>query len=259
MASDTIDGLSRSERESLVAQFYGRPVISSQRITELVERAVAEGQGLSLVRVGDVVSSLLCQRFGAIQIWSFLGIPKPPPPAFLSELAETVKNATILGLTHRRPFAKWVARYLKEEAIEPLYLTESFVNDTLFAEGYLHTLMRRRRVALVGRAAAGSAERLVGQGLRPQLIADLNDWQGLDRAQQQLLDLTAEWDVALVGAGLAGRLLCRRLAQNGKVALDIGHVLDGIARPDIWERPNRRQLFRQAHKAQKRSQQEGSP
>lgn len=258
MASDRIDGLSRSERESLVVQFYGRPVISLQRIMELVDRAVAEGQGLSLVRVGDVVSSLLAQRFGAIQIWSFLGIPNPPPPSFLSELGETVKRATILGLTHRRPFAQWVARYLKREGIVPPHLTESFVNDALFAEGHLHTLMRRHRVALVGRAAAGGAERLAGQGLRPRVIIDLDNWQELDQAQQHLLDRGAEWEVALVGAGLAGRLLCRRLAQADRVALDVGHVLDGIAQPDIWNRPNRRQLFRQAHKAQKRIE-EGSP
>lgn len=256
VSADRIDGLTRTERERRVASYYGRQLIGLDQLVDLVDQAVVQKDGFSLVRVGDVVSSLLCERFRAIQIWSFLGIPNPPPPAFLRELHQAVRKADILGLTHRRPFAHWVAGYLKQESIAPPYVTESFVNDSLYAEGHLHDLLRRYRVALVGRSASEGATRLAEQGIKVAAICDLPDWKGLSMAEQQLLDGGIRWDVALVGGGLAGRLLCSRLAGAGRVALDIGHALDGFADPQTWERPDRRQRFRQAYKRKPQQKEE---
>lgn len=253
MASARIDGLSPAEREQLVAKFYGRELITTDQITDRVSKAIASGEGLSLVRVGDVVSSLLCERYDAIQIWSFLGIPKPPTPAFMAELRAAVDGAHILGLTHRRPFAQWLSKYLHQHGITPPAVTESFVNDSLFAQGHLHRLIRSHRVALVGRAAQEGARRLAEAGLPVALAEPLEAYDELPLALSHLQIKSSQFDLALVGAGIAGRLLCVELAKGShKVALDVGHVLDGIVHPETWEQPDRRRRIRQAYAARSR-------
>lgn len=244
---DRIDGLSRAERSERINQLYGHQPITPAQVIDLIDQAVSHRQRLSLVRVGDVMADLVTGHLGAITIWDFIGIPKPPPQPFLDALRQSLRRADILGLTHRRPHAQWVAAYLRQNHISPTYVADSFVNDSLLADGAIHDLIRRYRVGLVGRSAEAAAQKLAEQGLSVATTCGLEQWQDFAAARQSLV--TAAWEVLLVGAGEPGRILCTDLAtESNRVALDVGHVLDGLAHPTLWERGNRRQLFRRMYR-----------
>lgn len=247
MTGDRIDGLTRVERAERISQLYGHQPLTPAQVVDLIDQAVSHRQGLSLVRVGDVMADLVTGHLGAIQIWDFIGIPKPPPQPFMEALRLSLRRAGILGLTHRRPHAQWVAAYLRQNQISPPYVADSFVNDSLLADGAIHELIRRYKVGLVGRSADAAARKLAEQGLSVAATCPLDEWQDFAAARQALA--ASAWEVLLVGAGEPGRILCTELAQaKASVALDVGHVLDGLAHPTLWERGNKRLLFRRMYR-----------
>lgn len=250
---DRIDGLSREQREALIERLYGRKPEQPDVVMDMIHRAVSHKQGLSLIRVGDVMADLVTGHLASIQIWSFIGIPQPPPQEFLDALIEALQSADILGLTHRMPHARWFEAFLRREQIRPPYVADSFLNDALLANGAISELFNRYRVGLVGRSAEAAARQLAAQGLHVAVTASLDDWNDYSSVCQTLFRSASTWDVLLVGAGESGRILCARLArQASKVALDVGHVLDGLAYPDLWEKANRRLLYRRMYIQKKR-------
>lgn len=248
MTGDRVDQMTREEREARVEILYGLKPIPPTQLMDLVSQAVAQQQGLSLVRSGDVMATLLSGRPSSIGIWSFIGVSYPPPQEFLTQLLGALRGADIVGLTHRSPYAGRLAGFMTREAIVPPYVVESFVNDALLAEGHLHDLIRQYLVVLVGRSASAAAGQLSAAGLTVAGHVSLGDWSELPRVSQQLLASAHTWDVALIGAGESGRILATHLARHAqKVALDIGHAMDGIAHPEIWQSDRRRQIYRQMY------------
>lgn len=196
------------------------------------------------------MTSLLCGRWFRLRgrVWSFLGMPYPPPPELLREVQFAVANADILGVSKYWLHSRLVRRYLRMNGICPRYVTHAFINDDLHDGGHLHNLIYRYRVALVGRSASEASQRLRQQGLEVVTTFDLDGWHRVSELYHELASHATQWDIVLSGAGVPGRILCAKLARyRNKVALEIGHAMDGLAHPDVWWSTDRRTTFKRMY------------
>lgn len=240
----------RWKREQVIRRIYRRRPVSPDRLIALARRSLKLKRGFALVRAGDYSARLLAGKWRRIRapMWRFLGIPCPPPRRLIRELQFTYRRADVVGLTHLAKFAPWLARTLRLRRIRPRLVADSFINDTLFETGRLWRLIRGRRVVLVGRQAKHAARRLSRLGYRVVAAHNLDGWHNVSPLYRQLQSTAGDWDLVLSGAGLPGRILCTRLARRlNKVALEIGHVMEGIARPHLWRHPRRRQVFKRRY------------
>lgn len=226
----------RKRKRSRVLNVYGRRPVSARFIWALVNRAVVAGRGLSLIRAGDMVTLILARKPERIKprVFPFLGIPNPPPEEVRRGLHRAIATADVLGVNELRgPYrgAEGLHRYLRRYRIRPRYLTKAYINDELYLRGYVRQWIRRHRPVLVGRAAPAAAQRL-NLGL-PAL--SLADWSETRTVFEKIVAEHHDRQLVLVGAGIPGRILCGWLKREGYVAVEIGHVMDALAHPDVLD------------------------
>ena len=226
-------------------EIYGTEPAHQKQVYEMILEALNNKTPLSLIRAGDIVTLTLSDksRFIRPEVFDFLGISYPPPAELVDKLHHAIVEATILGVTTfkgRTGIAEQLKAYLDENCeAEPL-LTHSFINDDLYDDGFLNKLINNYRVVFIGRAAPLAAARYGCEGFV------LDHWTNVDEVKEKL---PSEWDLALVGAGIPGRILCNELRRQGKVAIEIGHIMDALAYPNVWamsDKAYRRQAFKNA-------------
>ncbi|NMB39577.1 MAG: hypothetical protein GX994_08450 [Firmicutes bacterium] len=224
---------------------YGVEPASADSIFALIKQAINNRAPFSLVRAGDIVTLVLTEQHDLIRpiVFDFLGIPNPPPPQLTAELKCAISETDVLGptiFTGRTKIAERLKDYLDNHQIKPSILTWPFICDRLYKAGYIQQLIDDYQVIFVGRSAPIAAEHYNVRAYT------LGSWFELDEVEKQL---SKDCDLVLVGAGIPGRILCSRLKRQGKVALDIGHIMDALAYPDVWEKSDkvyRRRAFKNA-------------
>ncbi|GAB7388346.1 hypothetical protein BSNK01_21830 [Bacillaceae bacterium] len=236
-----------SVRTRIIRERYGREPLKAKTVYKMFAKAVSRRQGVSLIRLGDVMAKLLSKRdlSSLRDVSSFLGIPFPPPRKLLRDLEDAVQNATVVGVTHFPRRIRQIRHFMQKKNWQPPFLTDSFINDQLYDGGYLHKLIRRHRVALIGRSAPAAARRLRENHLRIPLAITLRNAAQIDTVLGILERRQEKWDLAMVGASVPGRILCVRIARTlNKPALDIGHMLDAFADPGDWQNHHNRKRYK---------------
>lgn len=235
-----------NKRRILMERLYRRSVLRPEQVYGLINYSI-KTKAISVIRLGDVMAKLLSKRdLSTLEsVAPFLGIPYPPSPSLLSDLDRSVRLADVVGVTYFPRRARQLLKFMKKKKWSPKYLTDSFINDLMYDHGYLHALIRDHRVALVGRSAKAAAKKLKKQNLHIALTVDLNHYDHLREAFHVLKTNKDNWDIALVGASVPGRILCVALAkQLNKTSFEIGHMMDALAHPKQWKKHHDRAKFK---------------
>jgi hypothetical protein len=253
---------------ALASQFYNAyytPERAQDRLRALIEAARAR-QPFSMIRVGDMETRLLgfgrapheraSLRQEAAALAQHTGVDPmrlswPALWAVQEELAAACRDADVLG-THRHTVnVAWsdaACRVLPQWglAYEPAELDVVF-NAEVLDQGFLLPLLGGRRVLLVGNPAPRFAELLrddayrrrfatAGMPREAPVIADAvfvphqgdAAWRALPALWRRIE--TCDFDLALVAASVAGKLLCARIKRaRGAVALDVGWSMQFLA------------------------------
>lgn len=223
-----------------ISQTYVRPCLSLDAVASRIKIALEKKEPLSLTRLGDVMTRILSPRSELKSrlrdIGPFAGISYPLDGGWMKRLVEALRAADILGLTTLPAYSRLLAEALRHWGLNPPAICEAFVMDALFRQKKLIPLLEGGRVFLVGRSAAVAAAKLPAKGIEVVGSITLEGLTDLDRVLAALLGPgNPNWDVVLVGAGVPARILCPEVSRHtGRVALDIGHVMDFLANPDIY-------------------------
>ncbi|CAG7628667.1 GT-D fold domain-containing glycosyltransferase [Paenibacillus allorhizosphaerae] len=240
--------LSSKKRIKIIKAKYGRKPIGAKKVYRLLKRSIRKRRPISVIRLGDVMAKLLARHNikSLKSVSKFLGIKLPPSRKLLKKIDRSVRSAHIVGLSHYKGSARLIRAYMRKTKWRPPVVTDSFINDRLYEGGYLRRLLRRYRVALVGRAAPEAAERLKGRGYRIPLTVSLDHARELRRAQSVLRRHRKKYDLVFVGGGVPGRILCTRVAKKvRRSAVEIGHMMDAFSHPHAWSKKgDNRKVFK---------------
>lgn len=220
------------------------PLLTPDQVYDRLEQSISEGQPLSLIRLGDGELLTLAQRAGLSdreirksgKFLSYAGVTIPDLAA-RDLLVEAVRHASIVGVPKsRRPHFQPLMRSAFSAhgiALDELQLTESTINYSLYDSGLLQRLLRGRKVLLIGNVASRLGKVLQGHGVAVSgIVSPVN---GMKDVHRRLAAAGGcEFDIALVAAGVPAVVIADRLARYcGKVAIDIGHLADLIARRKV--------------------------
>ncbi|WP_367748649.1 GT-D fold domain-containing glycosyltransferase [Ammoniphilus sp. 3BR4] len=228
-------------------QLYQRKLLQPDHVFRLLHLSVKKKKPISVIRLGDVMAKLLARKdiYTLKDVSPFLGIPYPPPPKLLRALEHSVRHATVVGVTYFPNRAKQLMQFMQAKQWKPKLITDSFINDQLYENGYLHELIRTHRVALVGRSAEKAAKQLRKKNLHVAITVNLEHSRMLPQTFSFLKQKRNKWDIALVGASVPGRILCVHLTRRlKKTSVEIGHMMDALADPKEWKKHHDRMRFK---------------
>lgn len=217
------------------------PLLHPEEVYGRMEHALASGQPLSVVRLGD--GELLALAHDTVlpleevrQKGRFLtnaGMTLPDPQA-RDMLAQSLRSAGIIGIPHSRlpTFQGLLFPVLRHYGISyrSLTLTTSTINYALHEHGLLQQLLHGRRLLLIGDRAPELADVLRASAALniTAVISPVHGFHDIPRVMAEAAG--CEFDLAVVASGIPAVVICERIAsQLGKVALDFGHLADKLA------------------------------
>ncbi len=210
-----------------------------------MEHALAVGQPLSVVRLGD--GELLALAHDTVlpleevrqkgRFLSTAGMQLPDPQA-RDMLADSLRMAGIIGIPHSRlpTFQGLLFPVLRYYGLSyrSLTLTTSTMNYALHEHGLLQQLLPGKRLLLIGNRAPELANMLLASASLTiaGVISPVRGFSDIPRVMQEAA--ICEFDLALVASGIPAVVICERIAsQLGKVALDFGHLADKLVSGEI--------------------------
>lgn len=213
---------------------YPKPLKPARWVFSQALTALKKSKGFSLIRLGDGEALTIAHDklvpYSEIPHWlknGYVGI-RLPNKSIVSRLLAVIKKADIVGVpiedwNHFKPLMLRIMAYYN---FVPENLCYSRINFHLHDSRLLHKLISGQKIIVVGRKAKESVK-FFRKHTKDVKYYSLDNISELDSAFQKIkMDL--DFSIALVAAGIPAKILCVRLAKLGKVALDIGHVLDAI-------------------------------
>lgn len=215
------------------------PLLSPAETALALRGALDNAQPFSIVRLGDgelltLAHDIVISVEEAKNRGPFLPYAGVELPAYdiREKLASAIRRADIIGVpVARHPsFQGLLFPVLAHYQLNPagLRLTSSTVNYALAEEGLLLSLLRGRRVLIIGDRAEGLASVLQRQGI--QITGLVTPVRGVYDAEAAVQEASGySFDIALVAAGIAAVLICTEIAGRlGKCALDFGHLANKL-------------------------------
>lgn len=239
--------LNSAQRVRIIKKSYGRQPIGPNAVYRKVVRSIGSKKAISVIRLGDVMAKLLARRnVKSLQYVSeFLGVKLPPSKRLNAELDRAVRSADVVGLSHYPNSIKYIKAYMRRTGWRPPYIADSFINDQLYEKGHLQRMIRRYKVALVGRAAAAAAQQIRKHGMHVSLTVSLDNADQIPAVMRRLRASRGKFNLVLVGASVPGRILCSKIkTQLHVTAIEIGHMMDALSSPKDWRKPNNRMRFK---------------
>ncbi|MDF2962816.1 MAG: hypothetical protein K0S39_4551 [Paenibacillus sp.] len=239
--------LNSTKRVKIIQRRYGRKALGPEAVYMKVTQSISRKKAISVIRLGDVMAKLLARRNirSLYYVSEFLGVKLPPSRRLNNQLDQAVKTSDVVGLSHYKKSIRLIKRYMKRTGWVPPFIADSFINDQLYEKGLLQLLIRRYRVALVGRASAAAAKQLRLQGLRIPLTVNLDNADQIPVVMKILKKYRGRYDLVLVGASVPGRILCSKIKSELNItAVEIGHMMDALSSPKDWGKPNNRMRFK---------------
>ncbi len=216
-------------------------IMDEKQVYRRIEEAFNKKSSLSIVRLGDGEALTLAQDkampVAEVAKRSFLryaGVNVPDLKG-RDRLAFSVRKAGIVGIpVNLMPdFLPLLLEAFKALHINPcsMDLTNACINYFLYRSGRLKRFLLDYRpgVLVVGNKGKGLSRVLRKEGIPVSgTISPVFGLGDIDRVLRHSREY--QYDVALVGAGVAAVAICERIASlQNKIAIDIGHVADSIA------------------------------
>ncbi len=151
------------------------------------------------------------------------------------DLLEALRTTDIIGFhaswsdsEDDRSAAEMTKKLLLNFGLEPTNVCSAFLTYEMIKSERFWECLRNRRVALVGRRAEEACPAFVDKGVDIVYTAGFEGYEDIERVYGEL-SKRADWDVALLSAGIPATILAPRLAnQTKRVVIDFGHALDRL-------------------------------
>ncbi len=209
-------------------------MVSTHQVLKLIDLAIFQKKGFSLARfgIGEITyltskaSTVLVQQFEHYK--SYAGMTCSSEEIRM-QLIQALKTTDIAGLipTSRLDFwGKITWEVLQDIQFTPPKVCCAWVMHDSVREGMFWEWIRDKKIVLVGRRSEHAKPFFQRQGVQVVGTINLEGYKDLDKAQNYLVQ-PADWEIALISAGIPATILAPRIAKTtGKVAIDFGHALD---------------------------------
>lgn len=215
---------------------YHKPFLSVDQIHSKIVKALIEKQGFSLIRVGDGETRVMAHgdliSDDSIPNWiTYTGVTLPDQKV-KQMLLDALRKADVVGLPIEKKWPEFkflMLRIISRYGLKLKNICPSRMNFSLWGKGYIRKLVQNQKIILVGRQAkkAKSHFERFTQVLQTYDLPNISFLEDtLDKIRSNL-----DFSIALVSAGIPAKILCVRLAELGKIAIDFGHVMDRITNP----------------------------
>lgn len=217
------------------------PLVSTENVKQLIQQALDQGSGYSLIRLGDGEMLTLCQGtiFSPAEVEMIGGHFLPysgitiGDEAHRNKLLNSILQANLIGIpVSRLPHFQGLFRQIWQHhqlPLRELTLTSSLINYKLDEVNFVFHLLKHYRVLLVGNVMQQLHQRLHLEGFYNVVgavpVRGMNDIPHVMERMQHY-----HYDIAFVSAGVAAAVLCPLIAQQGKVAIDFGHMANQLCK-----------------------------
>lgn len=216
------------------------PLLDVGTVYEELTHAIDHALPYAVVRLGDGELLALAQEHiydaqtlqREAPFLTYAGLT-PPDLHARDQLAEAVRHAQVVGLpkSRQKNFGPLMYPALRHLGIPigELRKTTSTINYELQQHGLLVPLLQGRRLLIIGNAAPEFAQSLRESGfVVSSVISPVMGFADIERVMAEVRH--AEFDLALVSAGIPAVVICWRIAAEcSKPALDFGHMADQLA------------------------------
>ena len=213
---------------------YPKSLKPTKWVFSQIFSALEQSRGFSLIRLGDGEALAIAHdkliQFSEIPQWlknGYVGISLPNK-GIVSRLVAVIKKADIVGVPVEdwKHFKPLMLRNMSYYNFVPQNLCHSRINFHLYDSKLLHKIIENRKIIVVGRKAKEAVSSF-SKLAKEVKCYPLNNLTDLDNTFSKI-KMDMDFSIALVAAGIPAKILCVRLAVLGKIAIDIGHVLDAV-------------------------------
>ncbi len=215
---------------------YQKKMLSTEQVFQMIKEAIRRGKGLSLIRIGDGETRAIAHNdlitMNEVPDWIRYSGVLLPDQAIKKELIASIRRADIVGLPLENYyyFKPLMLEIINKYQISLEQSCPNRINYYLFNQGYLRKIIAGHKVIIIGRKAALSSP-YFSQFATIVATYNLPNTFFVNQLFQQIKEEPA-FEIALVAAGIPAVILCPMLADLKKVAIDLGHVIDGIVEPE---------------------------
>ncbi|MFS1517424.1 GT-D fold domain-containing glycosyltransferase [Bacillus sp. SCS-151] len=214
---------------------------NAEHIANEIREALRNGKGYSLVRIGDgeliflshdlINSSEEINKEPRLQFLSYAGVTLPDHET-RDFLTEKLLLTNVIGVpiarypTFQNLFIKLVNYH--NWNLKKMNVTSSFIHFELCRYTTLyHELLQHHRVLLIGNKMNEGRKYFEDIGYE-NIVGNVPVFGVKDVSNVITRAKEYEYDVVFVSAGIAANLICVELAQEGKIAIDFGHLIDSL-------------------------------
>ena len=218
---------------------YEEKMLDLENVLTLMEDALQNQKSLSLGRYGHGELAYLGWTF--FPEWTILFEPNSAYAGateslttIKKELDSALRTTDIVGFHaswghawEDRETAKLTGQLLDYLNFIPENVCSAFITHDMITDPQFWTILKDRKIALIGRRAAEAAPLFINRGLNVTYTRGLEGFEQIEEAYQDLA--LRDWDIALVAAGIPATILAPRLANHtNRVVIDFGHALDKL-------------------------------
>lgn len=215
-------------------------LITPEQAASSILDAVEQKKPFALIRLGDGEMLTLSQntvlteeevRLAGGHFLKYAGLNIPDLRA-RDELVSSIYRSDLIGVPEHRGqryqgLLHKIIRYYGWNA-EQMNLTSSLINYSLNGQtGFYHRLFSHPKILLIGNRMLAFREWLLRNGYHG--VAGVIPVAGVSDIDNVFVQAARfDFDVAVVSGGIAACILCTRLKDMGKVAIDFGHMADDL-------------------------------
>lgn len=152
------------------------------------------------------------------------------------KLIEAIKEADIVGFNYAMEWTDFdnecaVVTYelLNRMQYFPRYYTSPHISVEMAQFPMFWEWLRTQRAAIVGRLYKKGKKVFKKNGVNVTFTSDLEGYQQTEHVFQKLLDAAADWDVAIIAAGVPASILAPKIAKAAnKIAIDFGSAMNKL-------------------------------
>jgi len=215
-------------------------LLGANDVASRIETALQSGTGYSLIRFGDGElltlaqdSVLTVQEVQKVAPWLPWAGVTVPDLAARDQLVEAFFRTDLVGvptsrfMTYGPLFLRLASHYQWPIATMPL--TSSVINYAMYEDTDLYQkILRNHKVLIIGNRSAQLHAVLEESGV--STVVGHLPVSGMSSIATVLAESnTYDFEVAFVAAGIPACVICPQLRDRGKIAIDFGHLADGLA------------------------------